>query len=77
MSIGIGLIGGIIFGFISSRFACGRLELLYDDKEHFAHLEYRDIVGAVNDEVEMKEVSVNHERDERAHTGTPLTHSTH
>jgi hypothetical protein len=35
VSIGIGITGGIIFGFISSKIACGRLEKLFDDKEHF------------------------------------------
>jgi len=70
VSIGIALVGGIVFGFISSKLACGRLELLFEDKEHFAHIEYRDIHEEANEEVELKQV-VNTERDERINTGTP------
>ena len=43
ISLGISIGGGIISGFIASRFQ-GPDEL-FDDQEHFAHCDYTEVIG--------------------------------
>ena len=38
ITLAFAIIGGIIGGFLASR--CGKLEILFDDTEHFEHAEY-------------------------------------
>ena len=41
ITLGIAIFGGIITGFLASR--CGKLEELFEDSEHFAHVKYDEV----------------------------------
>ena len=41
ISLGISIGGGLLSGFIVS--CCGKVEYLFDDKEHFAHVDYSEV----------------------------------
>lgn len=49
ISLGIAMSGGAFSGFIASRFA--KVEYLFDDKEHFAHVDYSEVHAVEMDKV--------------------------